>query len=75
MSGWNILARWEPRLRRGQRGEPAVLLRPPRSGHEYINEEDRERVDIEWQHYFEPAPWVGVTWGAGYRWDKDNFEG
>jgi iron complex outermembrane receptor protein len=74
LSGGNLLARWNHEF--GEANEGSLQFYYDRTKrHEFANKEKRERIDADWQHYFEPAPWVGVTWGAGYRFDKDNFEG
>jgi len=73
VSGWNVLARWNHEF--GEANDGSLQFYYDRTKrYEYNQDEKRQRIDIDWQHYFEPVPWAGVTWGAGYRWDDDEFD-
>jgi iron complex outermembrane receptor protein len=74
VSGWNVLARWNHEF--GEDNEGSLQFYYDRTKrNEYISEELRQRIDIETQHFFQPISWAGITWGAGYRRDWDDFQG
>jgi iron complex outermembrane receptor protein len=74
VSGWNVLARWTHEFAEDNEGSLQFYYDRTKRN-EYISEELRQRIDIETQHFFQPVAWAGITWGAGYRRDWDDFEG
>jgi iron complex outermembrane receptor protein len=74
VSGWNVLARWTHDFSEDSEGSLHFYYDRTKR-HEFLFEELRQRIDIETQHFFRPISWAGITWGAGYRRDWDDFQG
>jgi len=74
VSGWNLLAYWEHEFSADNEGSLQFYYDRTKRN-EFIAEELRQRIDIEAQQFLQPTSWAGITWGAGYRRDWDDFQG
>jgi iron complex outermembrane receptor protein len=73
VNGGNILARLSHQF--GEANEGSLQFYYDRNERDRaIQNQVRQQIQVEWQHYFEPVERLGVTWGAGYRWDDDDFD-
>jgi iron complex outermembrane receptor protein len=73
VSGGNILARLDHQF--GEANEGSLQFYYDRTERiRSIQNQTRQQIQVEWQHYFEPMERLGVTWGASYRWDDDDFD-
>lgn len=72
MSGANLLGRWIRNL-----GADSELRVQAYYDHTYRNErilvEERDTLDLEAQHRFQPWLRHDIVWGLAYRWSKDDF--
>ena len=74
ISGHNLLARWNRQLAGG--GDmrlQAYYDHTTRNTPGSFNE-DRETLDLDFQHHFSPSKRHDIVWGAGFRWTSDQLD-
>ncbi|WP_269719594.1 TonB-dependent receptor plug domain-containing protein [Desulforapulum autotrophicum] len=72
VSGGNLLSRWERTLSSTSDLSLQVYYDTSRRTEDWINE-DRDNVDIDFQHRFAPGARHEIIWGARYRYTQDDF--
>lgn len=72
VSGWNLLSRWERTFSSTSDLALQIYYDTTERKQDIINE-DRENVDIDFQHRFAAATSHDVVWGVRYRYTSDDF--
>jgi iron complex outermembrane recepter protein len=72
-SGSNMLARWSRAY--GDQSDFSLQLYYDRTERQEVAiEENRDTIDLDFQHRFKPTPAQEVVWGMGYRYTQDDIE-
>lgn len=75
VSGGNILGRWKQDLSADADMTLQIYYDLTRRDARGLLTENRDTMDIDWQHHWRLNDWNYCTWGLGYRASLDHIEG
>jgi iron complex outermembrane recepter protein len=73
ISGHNVLARWNRQLANGALSLQAYYDHTTRNTPGSFNE-DRDTLDLDFQHHFTASERHNIVWGGGLRWTGDQLD-